>query len=288
MTGSRSVDNCSITATYRDQGVALPMAARIGHSLRCTAVFLVLLLGQTGTLCGSSTAQCADGDQRCSASAVNLGHEEEPFLTVIYITKRSAPRSVQRSRTSPRAARRRGVLRARALKWVTRAAGRVDMTCSLSRLLSRRRRTTSSSASTILAETATTRREPPRPCAAPDRAPPASRGRPRRRDRAPAADWRAGPRPHAPRAPRQAREYAESLGLPLAAILRSKDKVRGKRFGQCNAINSGLLLARGRFVTVVQDNVRHNPPPFRPPSPLTLPLNPTYGVRDAACPSSTG
>ncbi|KAJ1469689.1 hypothetical protein T484DRAFT_1850804, partial [Baffinella frigidus] len=53
----------------------------------------------------------------------------------------------------------------------------------------------------------------------------------------------------------QAREYALALKLPLAAILRSKAKVYGQRFGQCNAINSGLLLARGRFITVVQDNV---------------------------------
>lgn len=40
----------------------------------------------------------------------------------------------------------------------------------------------------------------------------------------------------------QASEYALRKGIPLAAILKSKPKVRGKRFGQCNAINSGEML----------------------------------------------
>lgn len=49
--------------------------------------------------------------------------------------------------------------------------------------------------------------------------------------------------------------YARRLGLPLVALVPSKKKVRGLRFGQCNAINSGLALASGSFITVVQDNV---------------------------------
>jgi hypothetical protein len=49
--------------------------------------------------------------------------------------------------------------------------------------------------------------------------------------------------------------YARKLGIPLMALVPSKKKVRGKRFGQCNAINSGLVLASGEFITVVQDNV---------------------------------
>jgi glycosyltransferase involved in cell wall biosynthesis len=52
-----------------------------------------------------------------------------------------------------------------------------------------------------------------------------------------------------------AAEYALRKGVPLAAMLQSKPKVRGKRFGQCNAINSGLAVSRGSFITVVQDNV---------------------------------
>jgi hypothetical protein len=40
------------------------------------------------------------------------------------------------------------------------------------------------------------------------------------------------------------REYAASLNIPLAALMPSKPKVRGKRFGQCNAINSGVFPSR--------------------------------------------
>ena len=46
--------------------------------------------------------------------------------------------------------------------------------------------------------------------------------------------------------------YAVRLGVPLVALVASKKKVRGLRFGQCNAINSGLVLASGKFITVVQ------------------------------------
>ncbi len=46
--------------------------------------------------------------------------------------------------------------------------------------------------------------------------------------------------------------YARRRGVPLKALVPSKKKVRGLRFGQCNAINSGLVLASGRFITVVQ------------------------------------
>ena len=49
--------------------------------------------------------------------------------------------------------------------------------------------------------------------------------------------------------------YARRLGVPLVALVSSKKKVRGLRFGQCNAINSGLVLAAGKFITVIQDNV---------------------------------
>ena len=49
--------------------------------------------------------------------------------------------------------------------------------------------------------------------------------------------------------------YARRRGVPLVALVPSKKKVRGQRFGQCNAINSGLVLASGHFITVVQDNV---------------------------------
>ncbi len=49
--------------------------------------------------------------------------------------------------------------------------------------------------------------------------------------------------------------YARRRGVPLVALVPSKKKVRGLRFGQCNAINSGLVLAAGQFITVVQDNV---------------------------------
>ena len=36
-----------------------------------------------------------------------------------------------------------------------------------------------------------------------------------------------------------ASDYALRKGIPLVAMVSSKEKVRGKRFGQCNAINSG-------------------------------------------------
>lgn len=49
--------------------------------------------------------------------------------------------------------------------------------------------------------------------------------------------------------------YARRRGVPLVALVPSKKKTRGLRFGQCNAINSGLVLASGKFITVVQDNV---------------------------------
>ena len=49
--------------------------------------------------------------------------------------------------------------------------------------------------------------------------------------------------------------YVRRRGVPLVALVPSKKKVRGLRFGQCNAINSGLVLAAGQFITVVQDNV---------------------------------
>ena len=49
--------------------------------------------------------------------------------------------------------------------------------------------------------------------------------------------------------------YARRRGVPLVALVPSKKKVRGLRFGQCNAINSGLVLSSGKFITVVQDNV---------------------------------
>ena len=41
-------------------------------------------------------------------------------------------------------------------------------------------------------------------------------------------------------------EYAVRLGLPIAAMVRSKPKLRGKRFGQCNAINTGGQLSPPR------------------------------------------
>jgi glycosyltransferase involved in cell wall biosynthesis len=39
----------------------------------------------------------------------------------------------------------------------------------------------------------------------------------------------------------EAAKYALQLNIPLKAIVSSKPKLRGKRFGQCNAINTGGL-----------------------------------------------
>jgi hypothetical protein len=45
---------------------------------------------------------------------------------------------------------------------------------------------------------------------------------------------------------------AAALNVPLAHMTRSKPRARESRFGIANAINSGFLLARGRYVTVLQ------------------------------------
>jgi hypothetical protein len=45
---------------------------------------------------------------------------------------------------------------------------------------------------------------------------------------------------------------AAALNVPLAHMTRSKPRARESRFGIANAINSGFLLARGRYITVLQ------------------------------------
>ncbi len=45
---------------------------------------------------------------------------------------------------------------------------------------------------------------------------------------------------------------AAALNVPLAHMTRSKPRARESRFGIANAINSGFLLARGRYMTVLQ------------------------------------
>ena len=48
---------------------------------------------------------------------------------------------------------------------------------------------------------------------------------------------------------------AAALHVNLVHMTRSKPRARESRFGIANAINSGLLLARGRYITVLQDYI---------------------------------
>lgn len=50
-------------------------------------------------------------------------------------------------------------------------------------------------------------------------------------------------------------DAARSAGVVVKALLPAKPKTRGMRFGQYNAINSGLLFSEGQISVILQDNV---------------------------------
>ena len=65
--------------------------------------------------------------------------------------------------------------------------------------------------------------------------------------------WIACARPRTTPSPDQVRTMAAALGVNLVAVTPSKPKTHpATRFGIANAFNTGFVLARGAFVTILQ------------------------------------